>query len=217
MLGMLNSAADMVQKGMEKVAEVGAGVTSAGLLAAADVLDKAIAAVEDPMADVGKDVVTSKKEAVSKVFSNHIVSAAVDKAEEKCKGPSNAITDYLINKASGHIVSQLLTEVDAALTDHKGIVAWGKAIEQYNKAVEKIASFKLPTKVELKPIELNIKQYICEKTVESLATMMAEEEAKNRAEPEGKASNHPSVFIKVFKGEKLTYGDYKTVGGLPQM
>jgi len=179
------------------------------LNAAADLLDKTIAGVEEPISTIGQDIVAVKKDDIAKVMSNHIVTSKVDGAVELCKGPENAISDYIVTKASRHVTTQLLLVIDEVLNDHKGIKAWDVAIVQYNQVIESVAALNISHKIVLKPIQLDMKDYICEQTVLAIGKEMGKEEAKIRQSPQGKSSDHPDIFFRVFNGDKLMQKDVK--------
>jgi len=211
MMGMLNKGLAMAEKAMETVGDaVGQGF-AVGFNSAADVLDNAVQGVEKPMSTIGADLITAKRAELIKVLSNHIVSAKVDTAFDLCQGPNTAISEYIIGQASGNLSRQLMTVVGVFIADHDTIKMWDAAIGKYNKAIEAVNAAGMADKLQLKGIQLDIKEYICEQAVLGLCEQMAAEETKVRAAPQGKATRSPAVFFKVFNKDKLMQSDYKTV------
>jgi len=209
-MGMLGIPHRFVTAGVESAANLAMDGVSAGLVAAADVLDKASKEIEGPMSTIGKDICAAKKEEISKVLCKYIVESKIEGAVELCKGPPDtAISDYLVGQASKHITTQLMGVVGEVIDGHQAIEAWRAAIYQYNAAIEQVGKLKMGWKMGY--IVFDINKYICEQTVLGLAKEMGKDEAEVRKNPTDKANNHKVIFFKVFNGDQLTKSDYKTV------
>mmetsp|Transcript_81566 Transcript_81566/g.205236 ORF Transcript_81566/g.205236 Transcript_81566/m.205236 type:complete len:321 (-) Transcript_81566:206-1168(-) len=211
----------MFGKGIQKASDMVAGAVgegaAAGFKLAASALDAPISSVESRLSTVAKEMLKSEEvvKKVSKVFSSHIVTAAVDGAEEKCQGvPNNrAVSDYLINKSKQHLVTQLKSEIGDAIKASSGIQAWDDAINTYNSATETLKK----ANVEIQPIQLDIKEYICQCTVDSLADMMGkyEENLRQNLDHIPNSVDHPDVFAKAFSDtSSLLKAEYIKLGGL---
>lgn len=216
--GMLGSMMGMAKKAVDAVQEGGAAAAATALDGVASGLEKAINGIEEPMTDIGKDIVKEKKEELREVLAAHIRNAKVEEAVALCGGPPdrlpNAISTYLLQQAAHSIATELLSVVKGYIDQHKAIKLWDEAINQYNGAVAKVQSVGLSEKLNLEGIKLDIKEHICVETILCFAQIMAETEEMMRGDPNkafGLCKFHPGVFWKVFQKEKLLVSDYKLI------
>jgi len=226
--GMLAKGAEMAGKAAEVVAGGAAAATEAALNEMASQLEKVVNAVEDPFMKVGKDIVAEKKDKIKNVFQLHIgnltlASSALSLVrgdephgpEEYAKVPGDALTDFLCRKSAKNLVAQLMPVCEEAIKQHTVTKTWDKVIENYNSLSGKIATIDFAKKhdLTLKPIELDINNYIVSQCVEQIALLMAKEEAKIRAKPDLCENSQncglhkvkdSSLFVTVFDGSQLT-------------
>lgn len=214
--GMLASMASKAQAAVEKVVETGAGVVAGGAEAAlngvADSLEKVVNTIEE--------VVEAKKDKINAVFKAFIgnlplaasgmavklvrgeePTAEATRAEQYAKVPPDALTDYLCRKSAKNLVAQLMPVCEEEIKNHMVTEAWNKSITTFNGLCDKIAAidFAKENNLTLKPIELDIKDYIVSQCVEQIALLMAKEEAEIRKKP-----NQNNTFDIVFSDGMIT-------------
>jgi len=209
--GLMNKASQIASQAADAVAGAAAAGTSAGLNAIASSLEKSIAAFEEPMAKIAKDVIAAKREDIVRILKAHINDTKFScDAVSLCKGPANALSEDMIVKGAPDMGKQFVNSVDEFLTQSAVVHAWNKMIGVYNDAVnvgKQVAGDKLP----LKGIQLNIKEYIEENIFVGIGKEIGEIEAEIRAKPENQAVSNPMVFAAVFRGVVLTAADHKAV------
>jgi len=214
MMGMLQKGLDVAKKVADKVGDAVGEVAAAAFEAPAAVLDNAIASVEKPMSTIGQELISAKKDQIKLIISKFIVTAKVEDSFSLCQGPDTAISDYIIGKSVSELARLILPDVMEYMVAHDTIKGWDSAIGKYNDMLSNTAG--ISEKLNVKPIQLDIKQYICEAAIKGLCREMGLEETKVRQSPQGRAVNCPVVFFKVFNKDTeygLMYGDYKKVTG----
>merc|ERR1740130_522297 len=123
-----------------------------------------------------------------KVFEMHIANLPMATSEiaiPLCRGGEactieeynnlapNALTDYLCRKCGKNLVAQLLPVCEEAIKKHKVTSTWDSVITNFNSLSAKIAALDFTQKadISLKPVELDIKDYIVSECVEELAKL----------------------------------------------
>jgi len=222
--GMLAAMASKAQAAVEKVVETGAGVVAGGAEAAlngvADSLEKVVNTIEEPFMKVGKEVVEAKKDKINAVFKAYIgnlplaasgmavklvrgeePTAEATRDEQYAKVPPDALTDYLCRKSAKNLVAQLMPVCEEEIKNHMITKTWNQSITTFNGLCDKIAAidFAKENNLTLKPIELDINDYIVSQCVEQIALLMAKEEAEIRKKP-----NQNNTFDIVFSGGMIT-------------
>jgi len=232
MMGMVNKgleavgdAAEAADKAVNKAA---GAVMSTVLSSAADLLDKGVDKVESPLTAVGKETVADKKEAIQKVLTVRINGLKTNDEDpvKLCRGeephggaqykecPTDSLSKHVIMK--GDLKSELREAVQDNVNDHASVKNWKALIDQYNKAASYCAEHNL---TKLDPIQLDLVDHILSEIIQSLAKIMGEEEAKLRASSFGTKAVFAQTFAKVFSEETLTqpmynkYKEEKTVKG----
>jgi len=220
MSGMLAKGAELAGKASESVAGVVASGAEAALNGMADQLEKAINAVEEPFVKVGQDIVEAKKDKIKAVLDYYIANlplvgsgaAVILVRGEEPHGPeeyakvTDALTDHLCRKCARNLVAQLMPVCEEAIKEHTVTKRWDQVIENYNSLSAKLAAIDFAKKndLTLKPIELDIKDYIVSQCVEQIAVLMGEKELEIRKAPaQSERTKAPQIFDKVFSGNKM--------------
>lgn len=216
--GLVGKVLGAASDAISFAADMGAKAISKALSKSAELLDKAIEQVEEPMTDIGQEIVTEKKAELSTGLKEYVRDAPVPNAEQLCmSNDSDAITKFMMQgEAAKQVADKLKTVVEGKLGEHKVIKAWDECIGLYNKLCGEVEKLDLGDSVKLPPIELDLQMYICEQCGSQLGTLMGTAEGTHRASPANKGS-FPDIFEKVFKtGERtekdeLLLSDYKAV------
>jgi len=228
--GMMQAAADLgaqvVEAGVNAAGNVAAVAIEKSLNMAADQLEKAVNAVEKPFTEVGKEVAGEKKEQMQKVFENYIANLPLQSSGQAIKlvrgedpqndaayraVPGSALSDYLCRKSAKNLVQQLLPVCEEAIKKHQITNTWNSVIENFNSLCDTIKNMDFAKKndLELKPIELDINDYIVSQCVEELAKIMGAEETAIRQTGTHKDAKRPMLFSSVFSGAQLTENLFK--------
>lgn len=219
MLGsMMAKGAAMVEKATDAVVGGAVATVEFTLNGLADQLEKVVNTVEEPFTKVGKEIVAEKKDKIKSVFEYYIANMPLkdsgvavslirgDESEGSYGNIQDALTDHLCRKSAKNLVAQLLPVCEEAIKQHTVTKCWDSVIENYNSVSKKIASFDFAEKngLTLKPIELDIKDYIVSQCLEQIALLMAKEEAQRRKEPaKSGRTRTPVTFDTVFSEEVL--------------
>lgn len=223
----------------------GRTVAETALKTMADELEKVIDGVEASFIEVGKDIVKQEEKEIKKVIDMTIANMALSSsalalcrgdepcgAEEYAKVPTNAVMDHLIRKCGKqNLVAQLLPVCEEAIKKHKVTSNWDSLITKVNSLSAKIdaldfAKIDDASELALKPIELDIKEYIVSQCVEELANEFGMYETVFRSlcarpsnDPEVFLESyltkmdkpHPQTFMAVFSGLQLTEKHFKAI------
>lgn len=231
--GLMQKGADAVGKGLETAVTTAAGVAASGaetvLLTLADQLEKVVNAIEEPFTKVGQDLVKEKEESIKKICSDFIVKLPMTEgAVALVRGAAphgkleydavdgGALTKFLCGTQKTNFVAALAPDCEEAIKKHTVTKSWDTIIENYNSVTKKLAAIEFCQKndIVLKPVELDIKDYIVSQTVDQLGLLMAKQEAAFRKEPskakggmlvdkDGEFPRQPITFKAVFSGEQL--------------
>jgi hypothetical protein len=231
--GFAQKAADVAGKGLETAVTTAAGVAASGaetvLLTLADQLEKVVVAIEEPFTKVGQELVKEKEESLKKICSDFIVKLPMTEgAVALVRGASphgkpeydavdgGALTKFLCGTQKTNFVAALGPDCDEAIKKHTVTKSWDSIIETYNSITTKLASIDFCKKndIVLKPVTLDIKDYIVSQTVDQLGLLMAKQEAAFRKEPakakggalvdkDVELPRQPITFKAVFSGDPL--------------
>lgn len=217
--GMLGGMVGKLMGAASDVVDMFADVTAKGIVKAlngsADLLDKAVDQVKEPMTSIGKDIVTDKKSELTDVLKEFIKAAPVPNAVPLCMGDDpDAISKALITDASAGVSEKLLPIVGDKVKDHSAIKAWSDCIELYTKLAQEVEKLGRDN-VKLPPVDVDIQKYICDQCAGEIGRLMGESEKEIRSSPANKGS-FPDIFEKVFRKPKtekdeLLLSDYKEV------
>ncbi|MEG0921148.1 MAG: DUF4197 domain-containing protein [Comamonas sp.] len=116
------------------------------------------------------------------VLLGAVQSMTVDDAKRILSGGDNSVTAFFIGKTRQPLSQRFLPVVTEA-TGQVGVV------QQYNQLLSKASAFGMSSS------GLDLNQYVTEKTLDGLYTVIAEQERKIRQDPVGSAS---AVVRKVF-------------------
>jgi len=214
-------------------ATAAAGVIATGaetvLLTLADQLEKVVNAIEEPFTKIGQDLVKEKEESLKKICSEFIVKlpmtegavllvrgAAPHGKPEYDAVDGGALTNFLCGNQKTNFVAALAPDCEEAIKKHTVTKSWDAMIENYNSVAKKLEAIEFckTNNIVLKPVELDIKDYIVSQTVDQLGLLMAKEEAAFRKEPakakggmlvdkDDEFPRQPITFKAVFSGEPL--------------
>lgn len=231
--GLMQKGADLAGKGLDTAVTGAAGLAASGaetvLLTLADQLEKVVNAIEEPFTKVGQDLVKEKEEAIKKICSEFIVKlpmtegavaivrgAAPHGKLEYDAVDGGALTNLLCGTQKTNFVAALAPECEAAIKKHTVTKSWDSIIENYNSVTKKLDAIDFCKKndIVLKPVELDIKDYIVSQTVEQLGLLMAKEEATFRKEPakakggmlvgkDDEFPRQPITFKALFSGDPM--------------
>ena len=118
-----------------------------------------------------------------KLLTDAVKSMSVQDAKDILAGGDDAATQYFKKTTSGPMAQKFLPIVKKATEDVQ-------LAQQYNQFAEAGAKFGL-----VKKDQASLEQYVTQKTLDGVYTMMAEEEKAIRKDPMGQAS---SLIKKVF-------------------
>lgn len=218
MAGAINKAADVATAVAGDVAGKGANLA---LSTMADALEKCIDAVEKPFTEVGKEVVAEKKDKINEISAGFIQKLPLGtggKALEICRGkaphgmpeyqavPPNSIIAFMATQNANDWVQVLQPEIADAIQKHTVTKVWKSLIDNYNSLSDQIAKLDIAKQfsIELKPIALDLNNYIVIEMVKELARIMGEDEATIRKAGTHQAAKKKIIFDAVFSGATIT-------------
>lgn len=135
------------------------------------------------------------KEATS-IFKNAIMSMTIQDATGILFGGNNAATNYLKQKTSADLVAAFAPKVRNSLS--KPLVADLSTTQSWNaltSAYNKVASSPVGMVGGMKPINVNLEQYVTEKALDALFLKVGEEEKKIRENPAARVN---AILKRVF-------------------
>lgn len=197
---------------IDKAAEVlGAGVGAAaekGFIVAADGLDHCIQSFEDPLNFAARGFVLNSRDGVIKVYTRAIENLKLQKPVFLIRGeqphgpaqykacPSNALSAEFAKRASGELMQAIAPLCIDIIARNEVQKDWDALMWKYDQANTKLKDYtmsegflKANGKTEVAssfpegPINFDLNQYVAEQTVQQLASLMGEEEARLRCAP----------------------------------
>jgi hypothetical protein len=220
MIGFMAKAAD----GVAELTGKGAGmILSTSLNGMAAAMDAAVAKVEKPFSEVGRDIVSKKQNELVEIYAQYInqydhpdpisLVRGVDPYEDaQYKAvPPDSISKALTEAARAELAEKMLPIVQPAIDDHAITKAWDLLIENVNKAHAKISQYAQLSEYGITPISLDINTYIVNETITVLGEQMGKVEGVTRENSSGK-SRCPETFGAVFSGTPLMDTHYNNRG-----
>lgn len=224
---LFSKAAVFVDKAAEAL---GAGIGMAAekaFIAAADGLDQCVKDLEGPFNFAGRGFVWNSREPVIKVYASTIERLKLQKPVdlvrgERPHGPAqfkacsgNSLSAELCKVKSTELVQALMPLALDTLARNKIQDDWDSLMWKYDQAKTKLQeyvqseSFRqsagqcelTKTLQEQGPIEFDLNTYVVEQTVQQLASLMGQEEAKLRADPVVTGVSKPVTFHLCFSSD----------------
>lgn len=218
MLGKMSAVADKVQGAAEAAASTVAGK---GLGVLADALDKAVAAVEKPFDNIGKDVCTANKDEMVKIFVDFINKYGFPEATKVVRGAApysaaeyqavagDSISKSLINLAEKDILALLSPSMNKAILAHDVTSTWTSAIQAYNATFDALAGLVDMEKAGIKKMDVSLEDQTTKAIYTTIGEIMMETEKATRQASAGQKVPKPEVFAKIFSGQQLNVLDYE--------
>lgn len=214
--GMLNSAA-----------KVGGQIAGGGMEAACSALNGVADGLETPFQTVAKDVMEKKRASLYNTCVGYIngfqfadpltiVRGVPPWNEESYKKVKpDTISTTMMTLAQVPLCQLLMPEVKDAIKDHLVTTGWDKAWGLYDtayKTVTKVIKEETLAKAGIKPLELNLTEYITNEIFKELQVMMQKREGEIRADSTNKDVHKPGKplsFAAVFSTKSLYEDDHK--------
>ena len=119
----------------------------------------------------------------SNILLEAIRTMSIQDAVKILNGENNAATNYLYAESSEEFKKTFKPIIDKSISNNQVAKNWNKIIKVYNK---------IPMTENINP---DIKNYVLEKTIEGIFTLIAQEEKKIRENPENRVTE---LLQKVF-------------------
>lgn len=225
--GFMGKIGKLAEQAVDAVASAVEGGIGAAMTFAADQIDKAVDAIEEPLTTIGQDLITAKGPEIQKVYEAYIGNFTDGKLqignvfddpvglvrgaspygpEEYEKASPTGLTNKLMSKLDSSLQETLLEAVREEIDNHAVIKNWQALIDKHNGAADKVESW--CSDVKIKKIELKLDEYICEQVIQEIGTLMAVREKEVRKDSKNK-SNYPVVFEVVFSGQTIFQDTYE--------
>lgn len=220
MFGMASMAAGMADKATELTGQAAGAAVGGALEGLAKALDAAIAAIEKPFTEVGKDIVSNKYNEILQVYADFINNYKFADSRALCRGAEpygpdeyaacagDAISASLCAASVQDLAKLLLPIVQSEIDKHAVTKAWDLVIETTNKAYDFIRQYAVLEQFGLEKTDLDINIHIVTNTILGLGDLMGKEEAEIRKNP-ANLSRAPETFAAVFSGIQLNENHYK--------
>jgi len=195
-------------------------IAGTALNALADTLDTALKNVEAPFDTVGKDICTSKKAEMTKVFVDYInkytfvnaikvVRGEAPWNAEQYKGvPGDSISRAMLAASQKEIAAALTAATKEELMKHAVTSTWKSLQEAYNNCFDAMAPMVDMEKLAIGRIEMDLEVEVVNSIYTKLGELMMAEEAATRQNSVGKAVPLPKSFAKIFSTYQLLAPDY---------
>lgn len=201
----------MVWGAAKAAGELGGRAVAVTMETGASAVHAFIDKFDKEFSSVGSDVLQMKKMEVIEVFRNYIFKYDFKNPKALCRNPTspNQITTILTTTAAGALAKPMLDIVQKEINENTLVKAWDATLETMEECVKKVGSIIDISSWNWCKIELDINQYIVEKTIMSMLISMGTFEAANRRDPAGKTTK-PKLFEACFTADKvLTTEDQK--------
>ena len=145
------------------------------------------------LSDLTKDFVKSLNRAAEEgskkalpIFKNAILNITINDGIKILRGPDNAATEYLKSKTKDALTAEFTPVVNNALQTVNVTKYWTPIASAYNKTTILTGE---------KAVNPNLSEYVTQKTLDGLFTLIAAEEKKIRKDPVARVSD---ILKKVF-------------------
>merc|ERR1711957_749207 len=152
--------------------------------------DAAILGIDQPFKDVGKDIFRIKEAEIIKCYWDLIADCRIKDAAKCVRGAepygeteykackTSACIDMLFSVCEADVEKGLLAVVQDEINKHAVTKAWDLAIENYNKANEKLGEYPILKSFQTEGIKLDINVYIVKECMNEFRKLMAEREGE---------------------------------------
>ncbi len=120
------------------------------------------------------------------IFKNAIVGITINDGIGILRGPKNAATEYLKNRTRNALIAEFTPVVTRAIESVQVTKYWTPIAQAYNKTTILTGE---------KAVNPNLPEYVTQKTIDGLFTLIAAEELKIRENPAARVSD---ILKKVF-------------------
>jgi hypothetical protein len=224
--GLAAGAADLAGKAAN-VAASGAGlVAEKAIHLVAVALDEAIAAIDKPFADVGKDIFTLKEQEIVGKYVHLIKECRIPDAVSVVRGDKpwgpdqyaacsqTRCVDTFYNVCKQDTIAGLREIVQPEIDKHVVTKTWDSVIEKINECNDALRKFKALEGYLMDNIKLDINEYIITEVDKQFLEMMQSVEKQIRpcSKTYSDKTDMPRTFHMLFSGTpgygEFTYEDY---------